>query len=1103
MATSILDYRFTDLSLSNADGTKPAQVKNCTLGSGPGRVSGWGNFPSSFIFNGSSSIRIPLSKEEVNPRQFSLRMIFRLTANPTGRTNLFESNSLPFAIFAMPGSRAGKFFLHVSVQTKEYGWTSSMTKFDYEMSVGAWVRLEIGFDLDTLLTKIDGRSRMIHAFPKGELKLGTGSTAFVGTWVDGIRNALQGEVSFLELNHGIPLILENELDNQRNLPAWHISYKFQDFKKDRDLGNPLSKIITSSGSYSQKFDRGIIKYHPSFGAFALYGDILTAYEGLTSTMKNELGPLISDEVEGKRAGVRKSIFQKGAIYWSGATRAYPVIGQMYLDYESIGAENSVIGLPIGKYGSVAGGRYQFFQNGRMYHKNGAPRAFEVHGSILTRYLGLGGPTKKGFPISNELDIKDGSRVIGKLSEFELCDIYWSGSTGAYEVYGAIRDNYDSIRGPLGSLGFPTSNEVNVSGATGARMNTFKNGSIVWFPSGGTFTCYPFEIYLQRVSTRDADDDFIYKDDSDIYAKIIVKENGHQVHSSIKPNTGTYSNTTEATLNHTINRIFTPNQVNQKVVLEFQAWDSDSGRPFGGGDDNLGFYSKTLSAANAWGMKENGGIFNRAGGSHGLKLDWSVRSKISQGSITDRNFYFWVTGNPGTNHISWDTYADAFSDVTKGVNFFDHVSLKSLFYELVIKGLAAGGNCFGMSLEGIYALKCMSRFGKPLNRFNWAQTEREFNIKHQYQVGANAIWWFVGQFLSGNTHNPKQVFLASQFFNSMGNKPVICISQNYDFSGAPHCIYPHKWTKSGDNWSIECFDPNKNASSVTININAQTNSFSYNNGKAYSGTAWTGGRFHYMPWFILNDEPRTPIWDAILLLLTGSVMIFADSGETVALTDSAGNNLNGGKMNQNEASRRNQMFVPFHGLNGVMGGNIFLQKGFGLSNNFTHQIRGKKNSPFSYGVANLNGELRYNSSFKIGEIETFQAKKLGSMDSQVSILSKESKLYGIEFSQKIGQETIRTKIENLPTGKDRDLVFSIQPGIEGIDLISSGGIAKSRISTEVYDKNNKLKNQTHFNLDIEGAIRLRNSSILSSGILSTSKIDTIKGAALDSKIIFPR
>lgn len=1103
MATSILDYRFNDLSLSNTDGTKPAQVKNCTLGSGPGRITGWGDFPSSFIFNGSSSIRLPLTLTEVNPMQFSLRMIFKLTSNPTGRINLFESNSLPIAIFAMPGSTAGKYFLHASVNTKEYGWSSVMTKFDYEMGVGAWVRLELGFDMDTILLKIDGRSRMIHAFPKGELKPGTGSTAFVGTWVDGIRNALIGEISFLELNHGIPLPLENELDNQRALPAWHISYKYQDFKKDRDLGNPLTNISGRSSGYIQKFDRGIIKYHSSFGAFAMYGDIQGAYEGLNSAMTTELGALISDETDGSRPGVRKSVFQKGAIYWSGATGAQPVIGQMYLDYESMGADSSVIGLPIGKYTTIGSGRQQLFQSGRMYFKLGSPRAFEVHGSILTRYLGLGGSATKGFPISNELDVKNGSTIIGKLSEFEGCDIYWSGATGAYEVYGAIRENYDSIGGPLSTLGFPTSNEVNVPGATGARMNTFKNGSIVWFPSGGTFICYPFDIHLQRVSTRDADDDIIFKDDSDIYAKIIVKENGHQVHSSTKPNTGTYSNTTEATLNHTINRIFTPNQVNQNVVLEFQAWDSDNGRPFSGGDDNLGFYSKTLSASNAWGLKENGGIFNQAGGSHSLKLDWSVRSKIPQGSMTDRNFFFWGAENAGTATIDWNTYADAFSDVTKGVNFFDHVSLKSLFYELVVKGLAGGGNCFGMSLEGIYALKCLSRFGKPLNRFNWAQTEKEFNIKHQYQVGANAIWWFVGQFLTGNTHDPMRVFSETEYFNAIGNKPVICISQNYDFTGAPHCIYPHKWSKSGDNWSIECFDPNNLDGSRTIHINARSNAFSYNNGRSYSGTAWTGGRFHYMPWFILNDEPRTPIWDAILLILTGSVLIFADSGETVTLTDSSGNNLNGGKMNQNESAKRNQMFVPFQGLNAKMGGNIFLQKGFGLSNNFIHQIRGKKTSPFSYGVANLNGELRYNSSFKTGEIETFQAKKLGSLESEVSILSKESKLYGIELSQKIGQETIRTKIENLPTGKDRDLVFSIQPGIEGIDVISSGGMSNSRISTEVYDKNNKLKNQVQFNLDIEGSIRLRNSGILSTGVLSTSKIDKIKGTALDSRIIFPK
>ena len=84
---------------------------------------------------------------------------------------------------------------------------------------------------------------------------------------------------------------------------------------------------------------------------------------------------------------------------------------------------------------------------------------------------------------------------------------------------------------------------------------------------------------------------------------------------------------------------------------------------------------------------------------------------------------------------------------------------------------------------------------------------EFNIKHQYQVGAPAIWWFVGEFLSGKTHDPVSVFRATRDAYLAGCDPVVCISQNYDFGGAPHCILPVGWDDSTTPWRMLVHDPN--------------------------------------------------------------------------------------------------------------------------------------------------------------------------------------------------------------------------------------------------------------------------------------------------------
>ena len=39
-----------------------------------------------------------------------------------------------------------------------------------------------------------------------------------------------------------------------------------------------------------------------------------------------------------------------------------------------------------------------------------------------------------------------------------------------------------------------------------------------------------------------------------------------------------------------------------------------------------------------------------------------------------------------------------------------------------------------------------------------------------------------------------------------------------------------------------------------------------------------GRAPALPWTVLNYQQRTPVWDAILLLLGGVVVLFGDSTE---------------------------------------------------------------------------------------------------------------------------------------------------------------------------------------------------------------------------------
>ena len=159
-------------------------------------------------------------------------------------------------------------------------------------------------------------------------------------------------------------------------------------------------------------------YHDSVGAaFELHGAIYALFRDLRNA--SALGYLVTDESPSTNPSGRKSVFSKGAIYWSDATGAVPVLGQIYLDYEALG-EARAIGFPLHPARSIAGGLEQEFQVARMYHKSGQPNAHEVHGAILGKYLASGGTAVWGFPITHETDVRRGTLAIGKFSEFERC-----------------------------------------------------------------------------------------------------------------------------------------------------------------------------------------------------------------------------------------------------------------------------------------------------------------------------------------------------------------------------------------------------------------------------------------------------------------------------------------------------------------------------------------------------------------------------------------------------------------------------------------------------------------------------------------------------------
>jgi uncharacterized protein with LGFP repeats len=244
-------------------------------------------------------------------------------------------------------------------------------------------------------------------------------------------------------------------------------------------GYPLTDELAAanSGRYNDFQNGGSIYWSVPTGAQAVYGLINARYRALDGP-GGPLGYPTTGETAGPNDG-RLNDFQGGGIYWTPATDAHAVFGAIGLEYAALGGP-AVFGYPLtDELAGPNGGRYNDFENGGSIYWSPATGAHEVHGAIKVEYDALGGPAVYGYPLSDETAGPNG----GRYSDFENGgSIYWTATTGAHEVHGAIKVEYDALGGPA-VYGYPLSDET--VGPNGGRYNDFENGgSIYWSPATG-------------------------------------------------------------------------------------------------------------------------------------------------------------------------------------------------------------------------------------------------------------------------------------------------------------------------------------------------------------------------------------------------------------------------------------------------------------------------------------------------------------------------------------------------------------------------------------------------------------------------------------------
>jgi uncharacterized protein with LGFP repeats len=265
------------------------------------------------------------------------------------------------------------------------------------------------------------------------------------------------------------------------------------------LGLPTSDEITVPGVAGARkctFQGGTIYWSAGTGAHVVFGAIGAKYNALGGPAAHGLPT--SDEADTGVTGVRVTNFQNGnAIYWS-STGTYLLSGPINAEYITTAAEEdaygrsvqSLLGVPTGDemdVPGVAGGRMNTFQHGAIYF-SAATGAHVLIGGIKdeynatageTDYFGNNVQTDLGLPTSDEINVPNYAG--GRMVKFQGGEIYWSASTGAHAVYGAINALYSSIGGPRGGLGLPTSDETDIGGD---RVVYFERGYISADPEFG-------------------------------------------------------------------------------------------------------------------------------------------------------------------------------------------------------------------------------------------------------------------------------------------------------------------------------------------------------------------------------------------------------------------------------------------------------------------------------------------------------------------------------------------------------------------------------------------------------------------------------------------
>lgn len=263
--------------------------------------------------------------------------------------------------------------------------------------------------------------------------------------------------------------------------------------------------IPNKDSKWQKESLGSAIYHntQTKKVFLVYGDIYQQYLLDNHEFSSRLGYPTSHEMNYPQG--RVSYFENGMITWNAANRelAVTLSQQPFLEKIKSMAEQGIVGWEgkaispiekineewslqqfkwqIGNFDSIWKGTEAFSALYAQKVNEKDYKIYAVYGHIYAAYLNHQAHNGKlGFPLNDETGTPD---KVGRYNHFQNGSIYWTPSTGAQIIDGAIRDKWAELGWERSELGYPVSSTLTAPDGVG-RFSHFQNGSIYWTPQTG-------------------------------------------------------------------------------------------------------------------------------------------------------------------------------------------------------------------------------------------------------------------------------------------------------------------------------------------------------------------------------------------------------------------------------------------------------------------------------------------------------------------------------------------------------------------------------------------------------------------------------------------